>query len=175
MAAVPLLEALQYGAALTDQMEVHAAPRDDSATLRRGVVLGDFGLMFPHHAVAELLDPAPPLHVIPHTPEWFSGVVNVRGNIVPTFDLNSLLGGQANDGDDCYMFAYGQGDATAAFFIHQLPQLMRLDPASKLMQNSMTTTLDAHIQGGYLIDGFIWVDMQMEPMFDALSAMIIQG
>jgi len=60
-------------------------------TRRHGFLINDLGLLLPSNLTCEVADN---LQVckISNTPDWFTGMTNLRGNIIPIFDLGKLFG-----------------------------------------------------------------------------------
>ena len=55
----------------------------------------------------------PQCYDLPNSSTWFSGLVNLRGNLVPVFDLKSLLGGTGPAGDREMLLVIGSGETVA--------------------------------------------------------------
>lgn len=58
---------------------------------RYGFRLGDIGLLIEPNTTSELLDQTP-VYPLPNTPSWLLGLISLRGNLTPIFDLKSALG-----------------------------------------------------------------------------------
>lgn len=60
-------------------------------TRRHGFLINELGLLLPSDLTCEVADN---LQVckISNTPDWFTGMTNLRGNIIPIFDLGKLFG-----------------------------------------------------------------------------------
>ncbi len=67
----------------------------------------------------EVID-AVPACPIPNTPQWFAGMINVRGNLLPVFDLKLLLNLDATT-PSRWIMIFGQGSAAAGIPIDTLP------------------------------------------------------
>ncbi|MDQ6975597.1 MAG: CheW domain-containing protein [Mariprofundaceae bacterium] len=162
------MEVLQMRPVASDDYGVddHAS---DLVVHRRAVRIGASGLLFAEGHIGEVLDPSPSLHAVPNTTEWFSGVVNIRGNIVPVFNIALLLNQQVNSPKNSRLFVYGKGDAMAAFYMDDLPKKLSLDSKQLLSQSPLETTLDQYVQATYILGDVIWLDMDMEAMFSGLA------
>jgi len=57
---------------------------------RRAFRLGRLTLLLQEQTVAEVMD-LPACYRLPNTPAWCLGLVNLRGNLLPAFDLHGLL------------------------------------------------------------------------------------
>ena len=84
-------EALNREFVLDDQSVLQAGPESDVISVTtHAVVIGDVGLLLPSDEVSELVERSP-VCKLPNTPTWFSGVISLRGNITPVFDLHFLF------------------------------------------------------------------------------------
>ena len=61
------------------------------ALVRYGYRIADIGFLVGQHVACEVVS-LPTITRIPTTPIWFLGVANLRGGLVPIFDLRVLLG-----------------------------------------------------------------------------------
>ena len=87
------LESLQRSLAAMDGV---SAPLDLPAgvSLRYGYQVGEVGLL--HDPTAEVqLTESPKLFGLPNTRVWCRGLANLRGNLIPVYDLAALVGGPA--------------------------------------------------------------------------------
>ncbi|MDX8378353.1 MAG: chemotaxis protein CheW [Mariprofundales bacterium] len=168
---IPPIQALSVGEGLQDTYHV-SGTSDVTNIVRRAVKVGDFGLLFPDNNIGEILDPAPAVHGIPHTTVWFSGVVNIRGNIVPVFNMRALLNKKQVAASQARLFVYGQGEMMVAFFIDDLPVVMRFEKAQQLQHNPVETALDKYIKDVYLSEDIVWMDADMQAMFTGLAEQI---
>ncbi len=97
-------------------------------TARYGFKAGDIGFMLALRERAEVIDHSRPCP-IPHTPAWFRGMINVRGQLVPVFDLLRLF-----DASSHYapykLLTIGRGAKTVALPIESLPEIIQLTTPS---------------------------------------------
>ncbi len=69
-----------------DAMPSHAA----LGMQRYGFRIGPLGFLFPEKCTGEIVM-NPEICSIPHTRKWMQGVMVLRGNLIPVFDLHDLL------------------------------------------------------------------------------------
>jgi twitching motility protein PilI len=105
---------------------------DERAVVRYGYRVGDIGLLVGERADCEVI-PAPRIVRIPTTPRWLLGVANLRGGLVPLFDLRTLFELPAGDaGDDCFGLIFDRGEHAVGVLVTQNPvSLTRLEPLSQ--------------------------------------------
>jgi twitching motility protein PilI len=104
----------------------HAA---ESAAIRYGYRIGDIGLLVGENVGCEVI-PAPPIARIPTTPRWLLGVANLRGGLVPIFDLRALLEvPSGHKADDRFGLIFDRGEHAVGILVSEHPvSLTRLEP-----------------------------------------------
>jgi chemotaxis signal transduction protein len=150
---------------------VVAAPSAEKSIIRRlGFRVGEIGLLIAPNTVSELTDPLP-ICPIPNTAGWLMGLVNLRGNLVPVFDMAMLLGMEKDpEKRNQMMLILGQGEAAAGIMIDDLPAHQVLTPDDKL--NSLPAlpgVIKPYIPSGYEKNGEIWFNFDHQAFFDALG------
>ena len=81
-------EALEQADSLA-RVDVGSEPAEE-APPRYGFRVGSIGLLIRPDCISEVVK-LPPIHPIPNTPAWLNGILNLRGNLVPAFDLALML------------------------------------------------------------------------------------
>lgn len=101
----------------------------DQGVVRYGYRIDDIGLLIGERAGCEVI-PVPVVARIPTTPPWLLGVANLRGSLVPIFDLRELLElPAARAGDDRLCLIFERGEQALGVPIARRPQpLQRLEP-----------------------------------------------
>lgn len=133
----------EAGAALPAQREV----RDRWTGI--GFRVGDHRFMASMEEVREILDP-PVCTPVPGTVSWFLGIANVRGNLVPVFDLPGFLaGGRVAQGRQARVLTFQQEGVHAAFRVDDVLGMKRFE----LDQRTQVPT-DCETLAPYVKDGF---------------------
>ena len=139
-------------------------------TARYGFKAGDIGFMLALRERAEVIDHSRPCP-IPHTPAWFRGMINVRGQLVPVFDLLRLF-----DASSHYapykLLTIGRGAKTVALPIEALPEIIQLTTPSDETAH-LPRVLQAHVRGACFYQDAIWVDVDFDAFFHALGARLL--
>ena len=118
-------EALNREFVLDDQSVLQAGPESDVISVTtHAVVIGDVGLLLPSDEVSELVERSP-VCKLPNTPTWFSGVISLRGNITPVFDLHFLFGVEVSTVNR-RLIVIGSGDTAVSFWVEQMPSMVSL-------------------------------------------------
>lgn len=148
---------------------------EDTAPLRYGFRLGGIGFLLAQEQLVEVaMDLA--VHPIPNTEKWFAGMINMRGNLVPVFDIRMLLG-MSNDADGKdrrRLLVLGSGEMAVGILIDELPTTVHLDqPESHSPQ--LPDMLTKYIGGAFSDQGQVWMEFNIEAFFTHVGAMVSTG
>ncbi len=136
---------------------------------RLGFLVGDIGLLIAEKTISELTDYGS-ICTIPNTASWFSGLINLRGNLVPVFDLKVLLGLEQGEEKKRMLLILGQGDMAAAVPIDELPAHQFLNIEDKLNNlPALPAMIKPYIPSGYEHNGEIWFNFHHDAFFQSLG------
>jgi chemotaxis signal transduction protein len=150
---------------------VYANVFDEVVTRRLGFKIGNLGLLIAQQSVSELSDL---LEVcpIPFTAAWLLGLINLRGNFVPVFDLYKVLQLPAkNDADLKQMLLIlGQGESAGAIVIDGLPEHLSFVEQDELHSlPKLPQVIKPFATSGYEKGGQIWFNFDNEVFFESLA------
>jgi len=134
-----------------------------------GIRIGSLGFLISTATYCEVLDKIQ-ISSLPNVHPWISGLLNLRGNLVPVFDLHRALEEQAADLKKRRLFVIDRGDKAAALWIDNLPEiktgasLLALKKLPLLPEN-----LQRFVTKGYEQDGQIWLKLKFEDFFKLLG------
>ena len=137
---------------------------------RYGFKVGDFGFIMAEKEKAEIID-QPAVCPMPNTPIWFKGIINVRGNLVPVFDLKKFL--DMDDGQKSRrMLIIGQGTKAASLLIDDLPEVVEFRKlATDILP--LPPILQTHTRRIYFYNQFIWLDLDFHELFTELGTRLV--
>ncbi len=142
-------------------------------SLRYGFMIGDVGIIIDKALGSEIVEDIS-ICAIPHTPLWFSGMVNIRGDLVPIFDLQAIF----NDGGKSDLWApllvIGKGAEGAGILLETLPRALGSLEISEL-PDSIPPSLEGHIDTAYINDGQIWLSINFIGFFSSLGRQVTQS
>jgi twitching motility protein PilI len=139
--------------------------------LRFGVRVGDIGLLVPAGMHSELVED-PKIYPLPTAPHWFLGLINLRGTLVPVFDLKALFQMNNRTAQKTSLLVLNTDEQAVGFLIDGLPET--LHATQKLTQIPiLPTVLREHAQAVYVQDGGIWVEFEFDGFFCALSGLSV--
>jgi len=134
-----------------------------------GIRIGSMGFLVPTTIYCEVLDKIQ-VNTLPNVHSWISGLLNLRGNLVPVFDLRFVLEEEATSHMKRRLFSIDRGDKTVALWIDDFPEikdrtllqpLKELPPLPQILQHFVTD--------GYEQDGQVWLNIKFEDLFKALG------
>ena len=134
--------------------------------LRYGFRTGDIGLIMDEVLGSEIVNKILPC-AIPATPPWFQGVVNIRGNIVPIFDLKMIFNSDEKT-ELQRLLIIGKEEKAAGILIDDLPQALHdLEVAADFL--SPPSILNGCIRKVYKQDDDIWYELNFNDFFAELG------
>jgi twitching motility protein PilI len=145
-----------------------------AAIARYGFRAAGIGLLLLEGTGAELVSHAR-MTSIPNGPAWLSGLMNLRGNLVPMVDLNIALDIRSADKVEAQrdvphlVLVFGKGERAIGVLIDTAPQaLKKLATITQLPP--LPERLAAHAGRGYVEEQQFWVEFKHESFFDSLAS-----
>jgi twitching motility protein PilI len=113
----------------------------------------------------------PHVYPIPNVPQWFLGVLNLRGNLLPVFGLHQLL--QAGNGSrhKHTVLLLDRGREAVGVSIDGLPQVVTLNHTLHDLP-ALPAGLQEHVSAAYVTDGLIWLDFDHQSFFTTLGRQV---
>lgn len=142
---------------------------DDDRQLRHGYLVRGFGLvtlLIPTDVVGEVFT-SQRWYCIPNAPWWVMGMINVRGNVVPIFDLQGLLGGE-RDTARKWLLVLDRARNAVGFFIEEPPQTLYMEE-SDLPLPALPGLLRQYVSMGCSTQGRTWLEFDHSGFFAGLT------
>ena len=149
----------------TDSQELLLGQRVE----RFGFRLGDHGLLIGEQTISEVLDPLP-IYSVPNTSTEWLGLVNLRGNLVPIYNLSAILGWQRKLSAKTMMLFLGQGETMVGILIDGLPWAANLDQALAHTPSDLPEILKLHVRRAYKDQEITWLEFDYTGFFEAYIA-----
>ena len=125
--------------------------------VRYGFKVADVGFLVGRRILCEVIPP-PLVARIPHTPDWLSGVTNLRGSLVPVFDLRPLLRLPSRSSSEAVAIVLDRGEHAAALLVDARPQaLTALSALSQLPP--LPEALEDHVSIGFVAQDTTWLEL----------------
>lgn len=140
---------------------------------RYGFKIGSLGLLIQAGCGSEVMQ-MPAIWSLPGSPPWFLGLINLRGNLVPVFELRLVLGlGDKDANAKPLVLIFDQGDKAVGVVIDDFPR-----PLSDLSElphlPGLPTALDGHVRKGFVKDEMIWLEFDQNSFFEELTGVVSQ-
>lgn len=134
-----------------------------------GIHIGQYGFLVSTKIYCEVLDKTS-INPLPNVHPWVNGILNLRGNFVPVFDLHNVLGVPVQDNQKRRLFTIDRGDRAVAIWIDNFPeiidksQLKALPTLPQLPHVVQRTT-----RSGFQNNGQIWLEIKFDDLFATLG------
>ena len=164
-------EALGY----CDPSEVlsEAPGRTEHNPVRYGFRVGSLGLLVPQQTASELIGDLS-VYPVPNTPPWFPGLVNLRGNLIPVFDLKRLFALPDDSVPERKLLVIDKEDNAAGVYVDGFPQPVRLaEPMARIP--SLPRVLEEHIAEAYFVNDTVWLELRHRDLFVAVGQHMAGG
>lgn len=136
--------------------------------LRYGFSVGLLNFVYDTAIACELVK-AVPIYPIPNTPAWLLGVINLRGGLVPAFNLARYFDFQPPIDSPKLLLVLGKDEKAVAFQLNRYPELL----------NNLTKlpSLPPFIPqlNGFILNAYrspnkqLWLELDKEAFFTALG------
>jgi chemotaxis signal transduction protein len=148
------------------QTVAHAATRGEQRW--RGLRIGNLGLLIAHDSGGELLEEAR-VTPLPRTPPWCRGLINLRGQLIPAFDLHQRLRLMHLRPPRQWWLVIGRGVDAVAFTIDALPRSIVVDEAARIQAVAVPDNLQAFIGRAYRLSDELWLEFKYREFVQSLS------
>ena len=150
-----------------------SAPTEDDQPrdIRYGISVAGVRLLSTRGTLNELVGSGK-IHPLPRVPKWMLGLINLRGHLVPVFDLASLIEPDACGAARHRLLVIDRGERAAAVALDGFPQALDFARARAQPRAALPEALSAHTRAAYLIDDSEWLEIDFAGLFDNLSAQL---
>lgn len=134
---------------------------------RYGFRIGSLGFLIKLGTGSEVMQ-VPTLWTLPGAPPWLLGLINLRGSLVPVYELRQVLGlAQGETREKPQVMVFDQGDKAVGIMIDDFPKpLAGLSPLPNLPQ--LPSVLNGHVRTGYVKDEMIWLEFDHTSFFEEI-------
>ena len=142
---------------------------EEEITRRLGFRIGNLGLLIAQRAVSELSD-IPQICSLPFTSSWLLGLINLRGNLVPVFDLFNLLQFQIDKKKKQKLLILDQGESAGGIIIHELPEHLSFSVNDSLSSlPPLPDIIQPYTTSGYEKNNQLWFNFEHIAFFKSLA------
>lgn len=139
----------------------------EKETVRYGFRIGVLGLLIQSGSGSEILQ-KPSIWSLPGSPPWFLGLINVRGNLVPVYELGQVLNlGTRSADEKNLVLVFDKGDKAVGVVVDDFPRpLSALTSLPNLPV--LPAALNGHVRKGYIKEEIIWLEFDHNSFFEEL-------
>ncbi len=92
-----------------------------------------------------------PATLLPHAPDYVLGVINLRGSVIPIFDLSAKLGfGKVEPGERSVIMIVTEGTQTIGLLVDSVSEILNLDPSNMQAKPDLDEDSSDHILGFFV-------------------------
>jgi twitching motility protein PilI len=135
----------------------------------RGLRVGNLGLLVPHDCGGEILED-PPIYALPGAASWCRGLINLRGNLLPAFDLHEALGLAHIHTQQPWWLVLGVRDQALAVAVDALPLALTADETAVVQSALIPNSLRPFAGTAYRIGGELWLEFHHRDCLRALAS-----
>jgi len=140
---------------------------------RYGFVVENMGFLISESTLSEIVRNKN-ICSLPNTKKWMKGLINIRGNLVPVYDLSLLLGLTTEESNYNNILVLGKGSQSVAVVIEGLPRPCNVDDWNKMNDFPCDITgLKDHIIEVYMSDDVVWMDFNQHSFFESVKRKVV--
>jgi twitching motility protein PilI len=133
-----------------------------------GIRIESLGFLVSTTRYCEVLDKVQ-INALPNVHPWISGLLNLRGNLVPVFDLRVALE-ETGSNKKRRLITVEKGEKAVALWIDNYPEIKnRLAMKPLDILPTLPSILQRFVIGGFEQEGQVWLDIKFEDLFRALG------
>jgi twitching motility protein PilI len=135
-----------------------------------GVKIANMGIILSPSIYCEVLNK---IHVnaLPNPNPLLGGILNLRGNLVPVFDLHPMFQAGVSKNKKRRIISIDRGEKAVALWIDCLPEIMDksfLEPLNRLPD--VPKLLQGFLIRGYLKDNQVWLEIKIEELLKKIGS-----
>jgi chemotaxis signal transduction protein len=164
-AASPLNIAADY-----EYLTLDVAALAQQAKLKRyGYRVGNLGLLVPANTLSEVLRQFV-IYPLPNVQPWFRGLVNLRGNVVPVYELGQLLGYESSAESLEHLLILDKGADAVGILVARLPVACEVETWEKAEAvGNIPASLADHVTEAYVNNEALWISFDHKAFFSSLK------
>ncbi len=143
------------------------------AASQYGFTIGHIGFLIAPSTFSEIVRNVS-IYPVPNTAHWMKGLVNLRGNLVPVYDLALLLGYPPQQSEDINLLVLGKDSMAVGILLDRMP-----GPCDTGSWNIMPeipehlASLKNYVDKVYAADEKIWLEFNHSDYFKSIKEQIV--
>jgi twitching motility protein PilI len=155
------------------QLQPQSSPSapQQAQRVRYGFRIGDLGLLIDPDVGSEVVS-VTSFTALPDAPRGFLGLINLRGNLVPLYELRDLLAMESRQkGNALIALVFGQGEYAVGVVVDSHPRALNsLQQLSELPL--LPEALQAHVSAAYGQGEAVWLEFEHISFFDEVCSLV---
>lgn len=132
--------------------------------------VGNIGFVLPETEVSELLESIPSCR-LPNTNRVLHGMANLRGRVIPLFDLQYVFNVPKTKGK--FVLVIGSGDESVGVVLENMPQQIKVSEDDSLKNlPPIPESLKPFVKKAYSTDEGLWFDFDVFNFFGSLKSYV---
>ena len=140
----------------------------EHAQQRHGVAIGSFSVLLPGDAVSEVVKGAT-IYPVPKTASWVKGLLNLRGNLVPVFNLAEHFDANAQAPESPQIIAVGKAEQAIALIVDGIPRLASTRQAISHSTLPLPEGIRNHVRQAFVDDDTMWLELDLSGLIESLT------
>lgn len=143
-----------------------------AASQRFGFMLGNVGILIPENTLSEVMRSFR-VFPVPNTKEWMQGLANLRGNLIPVYDMALLLGLSDKPMEHNNLLVLEKGPKSVGLLIDNLPKSRDISQWHPLMHTPrLPAGLTEFVTEVYAVQEIIWLCFDHRAFFEFIKSSI---
>lgn len=158
------------GSSLPDYVEsLYEALQDDSnkTVPRYGFQVGYLNLLISAGVRSELVKKTA-IYPLPNTVDWFQGLINLRGNLIPVFDIYQILNIEQDKRSQNHLLILDVDQQAVAVSLRQSPTILH-DIRPLPTMPAVPEALKAYVSHAFSGDYTTWLEFDHSAFFSQLA------
>lgn len=140
---------------------------------RYGFVIKNMGFLISENTLSEIVRNKN-ICPLPNTKNWMKGLINIRGNLVPVYDLSLMLKLDVDENQYNNILVLGKGSQSVAVVIEGLPRPCNVYDWNKMEDFPCDIYgLKEHLIEVYMSGDMVWMDFNQHSYFESVKDMMV--
>ncbi len=138
---------------------------------RFGVQFGDYHILIPRHSMSEIVSNST-IYPFPNTPAWMLGLINLRGSLIPVFDLASVLDPDSSTQSCTRIMMLDRGDNAVGLLIDVLPVSIDASSMNATAVPTVPKVMEPYVRSAHLLNSSIWFELDCQALLKDIVSKI---
>lgn len=135
---------------------------------RHGVTIGPYKVLLPANDVSEVVKGST-IYPVPKTADWVKGLLNLRGNLVPVFDLAEHFDAAAGVPESPQIVAVGRAGEAVALIVDGIPKSAATSQPLSHSTLPLPEGIRDHLLGAFMEDENVWLEIDLSSLIESLT------